>query len=244
MGLVSFLVSLSCFWIAHSKKPWPLSLIPETRETSSLIFASSLCNVDGKNKSKLARILTPMVYNSIWISWTSITLASMLYWSISLGMVFFDLQLKTADLIGLLEHAAKSWDRYHDFSKIGFQTMFNERDAIFVGLSNARRTIIGWSINLIVLAAALSIVSYDWTGWLGRNSLLVVHRTSRSVKNCAAEIKAWFLAQQFYGLVVRLLLRMLKQVLRIRDLSFLAEGSNRSSTMWAELEDEFREFNF
>ncbi|KAH9820767.1 hypothetical protein DFH28DRAFT_634906 [Melampsora americana] len=162
---------------------------------------SCLFNVDGKVKSKLTRILSPMVYNTIWMSWTLITLGSMLYWSIHLGTALFDLQLKLDDLIGLLEHAARSWDRHHDSSKINLQAMFDERDALFIGLSISRRTIIGWSVNLIVLAVVLSF---------------------------------------FYVLVVRLLLRMLKQVLRIRDMNFLNEGTNRSSPMWSELEDEFR----
>ncbi|KAH9820766.1 hypothetical protein DFH28DRAFT_634886 [Melampsora americana] len=160
---------------------------------------SCLFDVDGKDKGKLARILTPMVYNSIWMSWTLITIGSMLYWSISLGIVFLDLQLKSNDLISLLRHAAKSWDSHHDLSRIDLRKMSNVGNSIFTGWNYMRPMIIGWSVTLIVLAGVLLC---------------------------------------FYVFVVRLLLRMLKQVLRIRDMNFLNEASQDS--MWAELEDEFR----
>ncbi|EGG11355.1 uncharacterized protein MELLADRAFT_59505 [Melampsora larici-populina 98AG31] len=124
--------------------------------------------------SRLPQIFTPTVYNIAWVSWLTITIASMAYWAIRMARELSQSQIICLNVVSALEEAVISWD--------------------------TRGTTHTALINIL----------HD-------QSLL-----ARRVQE-----------------IVQLLLRMLEHVLRKRDVDSMAVGSEWSSPIWQELEDEF-----
>ncbi|KAH9814996.1 hypothetical protein DFH28DRAFT_970059 [Melampsora americana] len=77
-----------------------------------------LCDVGGTKNRKFSKLMTPIVYNAIWISWTVIAFGIILYWSVMAVSVLTRLEDRLQRFFRMLDDAAISWDTHHDFSNI------------------------------------------------------------------------------------------------------------------------------
>ncbi|KAH9820472.1 hypothetical protein DFH28DRAFT_923766 [Melampsora americana] len=129
--------------IAHGDRGWYLALC--------------LCDVTDVKSSRLPRLLTPIVYNTTWISWSIITIALIAYWAIRMGRHMFDAQRTCDRLLELLKRAAISWER-HDNAQSFWGDLLPTLILAVHGTQLTGTLIVGWCITWIALAVGLAVL--------------------------------------------------------------------------------------
>ncbi|KAH9819987.1 hypothetical protein DFH28DRAFT_885410 [Melampsora americana] len=186
-------------WYAYLLLRKHSSYVGMVMATWGLCYAC-LFDVDGTKNKKYSRILTPIVYNSIWITWSLFAIGIISYWAVRSLKDTNDLQKNLHHILALLRKASGSWDLHHDFGKVPIKTILNYMVILFKNWSQIDSTLVRWATVWASLAGALAL---------------------------------------FYILVVCVLLRMLKQVLRMRDMDTITGNAQWTSTILCELEAEF-----
>lgn len=168
----------------------------------SLVHAC-LCDVAGQKNSRLSRLLTPSLYNSLWISGTVFVIIVHAYWAIRTTLLFSQLESSIVHTLKLLKRAVKLWDLNHNLSRIPVATILVLAQKLNAFQNPLKWLVIGWAASWACFVTVLTF---------------------------------------FYLVTVRLLLRMLRHVLQIRDSE--AMSMQEQSPLWIELEKETRFLSF
>ncbi|KAH9808193.1 hypothetical protein DFH28DRAFT_997921 [Melampsora americana] len=115
-----------------------------------------LCDVEGKKTNKLSRILTPNLYNSIWISWTILAISLTAYWTIRAVMILSKFKSLALDLFTSLEKAAEIYETRQSFD-YHLATIFAKRDSVVQEVTKVGSVINGWAITWLCLAVVLAV---------------------------------------------------------------------------------------
>lgn len=132
-------------------KPWVLGPHHFTRH--------SFCDVDSKNNNKKPWVLTPRVYNSIWISWTFIITALILFWVVKVTIEFSKIERLIIQIIQALNDAADAWDIAVDYSKLHVKEVLAMRDAVYKDLDILAKSVERFCGFLVVFSGVLALVS-------------------------------------------------------------------------------------
>lgn len=116
-----------------------------------------LCDVQGNKNTRSSRILTPVIYNTLWVSWIIFAIVVTLYWTIRSVFIFDELDYTIRHLKSALGAASNSWDNHHDFSRIHLGSLMMKRDAVLEKMSHLSSNNLGWSRTWMVLAAPLAV---------------------------------------------------------------------------------------
>ncbi|EGG04616.1 uncharacterized protein MELLADRAFT_72339 [Melampsora larici-populina 98AG31] len=137
---------------------WLPSYVGMVMATFGLCYAC-LCDVDGTKNKKYSRILTPIVYNSIWISWSLLAIGMISYWAVRSVQDANELQMNLQHTFPLLKKASVSWDAHHDFGKVPIKALLNYMVVLFRNWSHMDLTLVGWATAWAALAGALALVN-------------------------------------------------------------------------------------
>ncbi|EGG11667.1 uncharacterized protein MELLADRAFT_70812 [Melampsora larici-populina 98AG31] len=164
----------------------------------SLVHAC-LCDVKGDNQNqRFSKLLTPLLYNSIWLTVSLVVIMLTTYWALRTTQILIIISPVKEHLFDLLQTSIKSWSINHDLKQIPTVELFSEGDFLHQYLEKLSPIIVAWAQTWLAFAIVLTA---------------------------------------FYLFIVSVLLRMLRQVLHIRDSE--AMSIQAQSSIWKELEDEF-----
>lgn len=160
-----------------------------------------LCDVGGTKNKKYSRILTPIVYNSIWISWSLLAIGVISHRAFRSVQVLTELDRGWYQLVALLKTASESWTAHHNIGLIPVRTLLIDMSSLYEKWHIAGSTVVGFANTWIALGSVLAL---------------------------------------FYVFVVCVLLHMLKQVLRMREVDSMTVNAQWSSTVLRELQAELQ----
>lgn len=164
----------------------------------SLVHAC-LCDVKGGDQNqRLSKLLTPLLYNSIWLTVSFLVIILTTYWALRTTQIFIIMAPVIQHLFNSLQTSIQSWSINHDLKQIPIVELLKEANFLHADLAQLSPIIIGWAKTWLAFAILLTA---------------------------------------FYLFIVSVLLRMLRQVLHIRDSE--AMSIQVQSSIWKELEDEF-----
>ncbi|KAG0148283.1 hypothetical protein CROQUDRAFT_669952 [Cronartium quercuum f. sp. fusiforme G11] len=83
----------------------------------ALVYAC-LCDVQQTGARQITRILTPLIYNVVWISWPIFSLACVSYWSLTAKKAEHVVLEGNQGIMELLTISSAEWEKSHDMSKI------------------------------------------------------------------------------------------------------------------------------
>lgn len=163
--------------------------------TWSLIHAC-LSNVEGTG-NKGTRFLIPVVFNSIWKSWSLVVIGVTSFWAVRGVRIMTLIEGNMLQAATLLKESAESWDLNRSFAGIPIGSILELRNRLFMFQDQLKYT------------------SWRWAGcWISFAVVLAV---------C-------------YLTTVRSLLRMLRELLRIRDSDIWIRQAR--PTIWQEVDRE------
>lgn len=146
------------------------------------LHACSLYEMDSTTKRRSSRLLTPLIYNALWISWSFIVIFTTFFWAIYAAHLHSVLESNYLSLFSLLEQASNSWTESHDFSKIPLQAILRSVNLTKKSANQLSWIIHRWAYTWLAWAIVLAIVSEK----SGSQYLQVFHRsTTFSSKNLA-----------------------------------------------------------
>ncbi|EGG01884.1 uncharacterized protein MELLADRAFT_72859 [Melampsora larici-populina 98AG31] len=134
---------------------WLPSYVGMVMASWALCYAC-LCDVEGTKNKKYSRILTPMVYNSIWISWSLVAIAVPSYWTVHSIRQLTEVERHLHQVLPLLEQASLSWDAHHDFGILAHSELVSRINSLLEAWYDVDSVITGFAITWIVLGAALA----------------------------------------------------------------------------------------
>lgn len=158
----------------------------------------------------------------------------MAYWTIRAVMILSEMESLSLELFTLLETAAESYETHRSFN-YHLATIFAKRDSVLQTVTKISSVINGWAITWLCFAVALAVVS------LSRKLSILVAIIVHSILLKCYDISMMIIKpeSQFYLFTVRLLLRMLKQAILMRESDACVVNAQWSSPIWIELEKEF-----
>lgn len=120
----------------------------------------SFFNVRSRETRHWTRFITPMVYNTIWISWSIIVIGLISYLSTVMSRTSLKAQLVTNDLINQLGQASASWESTHDLTQIPLSEIFPNVKQLFKLSKLITKQTNACFVTWAVLAALLAFVSH------------------------------------------------------------------------------------
>lgn len=157
---------LKHLWVAWTSPTWN-----DTTSTHHVFFLqtwpryNSLVNLKGTRRSKLAQILTPTLFNSIWMSGciSLVLVAVAIVINTNRYVKPFDKVLNR--LFSSLTVAADTMDRTHEFYNIPVDVIFAERAAVYSLWNGVLSSIKTLMITWAVVASITGIVSHSSLFW-------------------------------------------------------------------------------
>ncbi|KAG0148366.1 hypothetical protein CROQUDRAFT_131903 [Cronartium quercuum f. sp. fusiforme G11] len=150
-------ISLTCGWLPSRLVSLSISV---GHEISELVIAGgdeNLCDPEGLQQNRSSKILTPLVYNSIWLSWCFLVTVVTFYWAILAAEGHDQLDPILLGLLSMLEQASDSWAAHQDVSRIPVAVLFQERDILLGVLNKLARSVGWWARTWFVMATGLGI---------------------------------------------------------------------------------------
>ncbi|KAG0142471.1 hypothetical protein CROQUDRAFT_662479 [Cronartium quercuum f. sp. fusiforme G11] len=151
-----------------------------------MFIAFCLCNLDGSNNKRSSRILTPFIYNFVWISWSIIVISLTTFWAVATVRLQSKMDSLAQHLLSLLKESTISWDAHQDFSRIPLKAILADRDDMIQNMMQLTRILVPWGKTWLGLAIVL-LVFYLLTVQylLGMLRKLLRMRNTESLVSCS-----------------------------------------------------------
>ncbi|KAG0148657.1 hypothetical protein CROQUDRAFT_654489 [Cronartium quercuum f. sp. fusiforme G11] len=121
-----------------------------------------LCDVQRARRQKFARVLTPIVYNTAWMSWSIVTIALMGFLASSMCRSGNSLRESSQRLISLLNEASAAWEDTKDIAEHPLSVLISQRTVILQGVNLLTWKYRQWCLVWIGLDVVLAIF-YSFT---------------------------------------------------------------------------------
>ncbi|KAH9816030.1 hypothetical protein DFH28DRAFT_1160691 [Melampsora americana] len=128
------------------------------------LFYSCICDVKGKRRGKLARIFSPIVYNTIWMSWPILVTSFMTFWAIAVGQAEKDVMDLSKSVYNLLLDASKFWNDPKSLPNSPMGELLVKGQLVIVKVDLLASRFRLWGCVWIFLACLLAIF-YVWTAF-------------------------------------------------------------------------------
>lgn len=134
-------------------------------------WTSSLCEVEGHTGRKSFRFLTPRIFNSIWISWSVLTIMQNLAWAIIAGRTACGFDKLANQALVLLKRLSLFYNDGADLSSLPVAELLNINAGIVAYLARLSWNIQGWVKTWLIQLVGLLIVS---VGFLSKRRWIVI----------------------------------------------------------------------
>ncbi|KAH9820007.1 hypothetical protein DFH28DRAFT_885771 [Melampsora americana] len=123
------------------------------------------CEVPGSKKRPGSRIMSPIFYNFIWITWAVLATIATMYWACRAIQRFSNLQDHLKLMHHVLGYSSTLWEEHHDFKMIPIRLILANSMTLFRDWRKVSSWMTWWGITWIVLGSAL-LVFYLFVVWV------------------------------------------------------------------------------
>lgn len=119
----------------------------------------SLGDLNGRKKNRYSGMMTPLVFNSVWLAWSLLVIMLSLGWAIISGKTAASFDRQATKGLNLLAGVVEAWDKGDDVSNSQLQEIFAIYRSVISTLDDICGMIKGWAGTWMFLGICLFIVS-------------------------------------------------------------------------------------
>ncbi|KAH9820033.1 hypothetical protein DFH28DRAFT_702345 [Melampsora americana] len=149
------------FWYTASWLPSYLGIV---LSSWGLCYAC-FCEVLSPKKRRALRIMSPVFYNLIWITWAAVATGLTVYWALKAVRLFSKFQDHFKLMRDMLDYSSASWDTYHDIAKVPLRLLLTDMRTLFHDWREIRTWMTWWGNTWAVFGSAL-LVFYLFVVWI------------------------------------------------------------------------------